>query len=138
MNSSVMETHRDDTRRRQAQADDAIDAGGGNSRKTQDTFLLRTLHGRIISIDFFRRNWWVVLGVVVMLMVYITNRYTCQTQMERIRSLERELEVARTERVRAKSAYMSKIRESSIQEMVDSLGLGITVQEQPPYRLSRK
>ncbi len=138
MNSSVMETHRDDTRRRQAQADDAIDAGGGNSRKTQDTFLLRTLHGRIISIDFFRRNWWVVLGVVVMLMVYITNRYTCQTQMERIRSLERELEVAKTERVRAKSAYMSKIRESSIQEMVDSLGLGITVQEQPPYRLSRK
>jgi hypothetical protein len=133
-----METHRDDTRRRQAQADDAIDAGGGNSRKTQDTFLLRTLHGRIISIDFFRRNWWVVLGVVVMLMVYITNRYTCQTQMERIRTLERELEVAKTERVRAKSAYMSKIRESSIQEMVDSLGLGITVQEQPPYRLSRK
>ena len=138
MNSSVMETHRDDTRRRQAQADDAIDAGGGNSRKTQDTFLLRTLHGRIISIDFFRRIWWVVLGVVVMLMVYITNRYTCQTQMERIRTLERELEVAKTERVRAKSAYMSKIRESSIQEMVDSLGLGITVQEQPPYRLSRK
>lgn len=138
MNSSVMETHRDDTRRRQAQADDAIDAGGGNSRKTQDTFLLRTLHGRIISIDFFRRNWWVVLGVVVMLMVYITNRYTCQTQMERKRTLERELEVAKTERVRAKSAYMSKIRESSIQEMVDSLGLGITVQEQPPYRLSRK
>lgn len=138
MNSSVMETHRDDTRRRQAQADDAIDAGGGNSRKTQDTFLLRTLHGRIISIDFFRRNWWVVLGVVVMLMVYITNRYTCQTQMERIRTLERELEVAKTERVRAKSAYMSKIRESSIQEMVDSLGLGITVQEQPPYRLSRE
>lgn len=134
----MMETHRDDTRRRQAQADDAIDAGGGNSRKTQDTFLLRTLHGRIISIDFFRRNWWVVLGVVVMLMVYITNRYTCQTQMERIRTLERELEVAKTERVRAKSAYMSKIRESSIQEMVDSLGLGITVQEQPPYRLSRK
>ena len=138
MNSSVMETHRDDTRRRQAQADDAIDAGGGNSRKTQDTFLLRTLHGRIISIDFFRRNWWVVLGVVVMLMVYITNRYTCQTQMERIRTLERELEVAKTERVRAKSAYMSKLRESPIQEMVDSLGLGITVQEQPPYRLSRK
>ena len=138
MNSSVMETHRDDTRRRQAQADDAIDAGGGNSRKTQDTFLLRTLHGRIISIDFFRRNWWVVLGVVTMLMIYITSRYTCQTQMERIRTLERELEVAKTERVRAKSAYMSKIRESSIQEMVDSLGLGITVQEQPPYRLSRK
>ena len=96
------------------------------------------LHGRVLSLDFMRRNWLLVLAVTTMLMIYITSRYTCQTQMERIRTLERELEVAKTERVRAKSAYMSKIRESSIQEMVDSLGLGITVQEQPPYRLSRK
>lgn len=104
----------------------------------RDTWLLRTLHGRILSIDFFKRNWVVVLGVAVMLMIYITSRYECQTKMERIRALETELEVAKTERVRAKSAYMSRIRESSMQQMVDSLRLGLTVQEQPPYRLSRK
>ncbi|MDE5942248.1 MAG: hypothetical protein K2H14_09070 [Muribaculaceae bacterium] len=109
-------------------------AGG----RVRDTWLLRTLHGRILSIDFFKRNWVVVLGVAVMLMIYITSRYECQTKMERIRALETELEVAKTERVRAKSAYMSRIRESSMQQMVDSLRLGLTVQEQPPYRLSRK
>lgn len=133
-----MEPERDNTGRSHGAASPQEWSDQRNSKKGHDTFLLRTLHGRIISIDFFRRNWWVVLGIVVMLMVYITNRYTCQTQMERIRTLEHDLEVAKTERVRAKSAYMSKIRESSIQEMVDSLGLGITVQEQPPYRLSRK
>lgn len=106
--------------------------------RVRDTWLLRTLHGRILSIDFFKRNWVVVLGVAVMLMIYITSRYECQTKMERIRALETELEVAKTERVRAKSAYMSRIRESSMQQMVDSLRLGLTVQEQPPYRLSRK
>ena len=98
---------------------------------------MRALHGRILSVDFFRRNWLVVLGVVVMLMVYMTNRYTCQTQMEKIQKLEKELEVAKTERVRAKSAYMSRIRESSMQHLVDSLHLGITVQDQPPYSLSK-
>lgn len=133
-----METERETNGKRGAAPDHQTTAGRSNGKKVHDTFLLRTLHGRIISIDFFRRNWWVVLGIVVMLMVYITNRYTCQTQMERIRTLEHDLEVAKTERVRAKSAYMSKIRESSIQEIVDSLGLGITVQEQPPYKLSRK
>lgn len=99
--------------------------------------MLRALHGRVISIDFFRRNWLVVLAAVLMLMVYITNRYKCQTQMESIRTLERELEVAKTERIRAKSAYMSRIRESSMQHMVDSLRLGITVQDQPPFRISK-
>lgn len=104
--------------------------------KRQDNIWRRALHGRLLSVDFFRRNWLVVLAVVVMLMVYMTNRYTCQTQMERIQKLERELEVAKTERIRAKSAYMSRIRESSMQHLVDSLHLGITVQEQPPFKLS--
>ena len=106
--------------------------------RRRDPWIQRMLHGRILSIDFFKRNWIVVLGIVVMLMIYITSRYECQTKMERIRALETELEVARTERVRAKSAYMSRIRESEMQEMIDSLRLGLTVQEQPPYMLSRE
>lgn len=103
----------------------------------RDSFMLRALHGRILSIDFFRRYWWIVLGSAAMLMIYITNRYTCQTQMETIRTLQKELEVAKTERVRAKSIYMSRIRESSMQHIVDSLHLGLTIQEQPPYRIQK-
>lgn len=107
------------------------------NRETRDSFMLRALHGRIISTDFFRRNWLVVIAAMVMLMVYITNRYKCQTQMEEIQKLEQELEVAKTERIRAKSAYMSRIRESSMQHTVDSLNLGIMVQDSPPFRVSR-
>lgn len=103
----------------------------------RDNLMLRALHGRILSVDFFRRNWLVVLGAVAMLMLYMSNRYTCQTQMERIQQLEKDLEVAKTERIRAKSAYMSRIRESQMQHMVDSMRLGITVQDQPPYTLRR-
>ena len=110
---------------------------GKRAGVVRDTFMLRALHGRILSIDFFRRNWLVVLAAVIMLMVYITNSYTFQTQMETIRTLERELEVAKTERIRAKSNYMSRIRESSMQETVDSLGLGLRVQDQPPFRVSK-
>lgn len=105
---------------------------------SRDSLMLRALHGRVLSTDFFRRHWLPVLGVVAMLMIYITNRYTCQTQMETIQRLERELEVAKTERIREKSTYMSRIRESKMQQRVDSLHLGITVQERPPYRLSIK
>ena len=105
---------------------------------SRDSLMLRALHGRVLSTDFFRRHWLPVLGVVAMLMIYITNRYTCQTQMETIQRLERQLEVAKTERIREKSTYMSRIRESRMQQRVDSLRLGLTVQERPPYRLSIK
>lgn len=107
----------------------------GRKTSRADSLMLRALHGRLISTDFFQRHWLPVLGIVVMLMIYITNRYTCQTQMETIQRLEKELEVAKTERIREKSTYMSQIRESKMQRKVDSLRLGLTIQEQPPYRL---
>ena len=57
--------------------------------------------------------------------------------MEHIRALEQELEIVETERIRVKSIYMSRIRESSMQEMVDTMHLNLRVQDQPPYRLSK-
>ncbi|MDE6126650.1 MAG: hypothetical protein K2G30_06815 [Muribaculaceae bacterium] len=122
------ETRRE-TKTRQAKA------GSGKPRQ-RASILRRAIHGRMLSLDFFSRHWLWVLTIVVMLMIYITSRYTCQTQMEDIQRLTCELEVAKTERVREKSAYMSRIRESQMQKMVDSLRLGLTVQEQPPYRIS--
>ncbi len=111
-------------------------AKGASKAKRSPSIWRSAIHGRMLSLDFFSRHWLWVLMVVVMLMIYITSRYTCQTQMEDIQRLTRELEVAKTERVREKSIYMSRIRESQMQRMVDSMRLGLTVQEQPPYRLS--
>ena len=64
-------------------------------------------------------------------MVYITNRYQCL-----IRKLEHELEIVQTERIRERSEYMSRIRESSMQELVDTMHLNLRVQDKPPYRLA--
>ena len=107
-------------------------------KKKKDNIVRRALHGRLLSIDFFRHHWLSVLLAVAMVMIYITNRYQCLTRMEQIRALEQELEIVETERIRVKSAYMSRIRESSMQEMVDTMRLNLRVQDQPPYRLSKK
>ena len=69
-------------------------------------------------------------------MVYITNRYQCLTRMEEIRKLEHELAIVQTERIRERSEYMSRIRESSMQELVDTMHLNLRVQDKPPYRLA--
>ena len=77
-----------------------------------------------------------VLGVVVA-MVYITTKYTCQTNMEKIADLERRLEIVTNEKSRERSAFMGRIRETSMQEMVDSLHLNLKVQSQPPYKIPK-
>lgn len=95
----------------------------------------RVIYGQIISSDFFARHWLAAFAALTVIMVFITNKYNCQTKMEEIRRLNTELEIAKTERIRVRSIYMSRIRESSMQHLVDSLGLNLHVQERPPYKL---
>lgn len=95
----------------------------------------KVLFGNVITSDFFSRHWIKVLMLVILVMVYISNKYQCMTQMETIDKLSRQLDVVESERIRERSEYMSRIRESSMRELTDSLHPGLAVQEQPAYRL---
>ena len=95
----------------------------------------RALRGRLISIDFFSRNWITVALLVLMFVWYITNKYECQTSMETIQKLEKQLEIVKTERVREQSRYMSRIRESAMHELVRRNHLDLEVQDTPPFKI---
>lgn len=102
------------------------------------SFLYRLFHGTLLSSDFFARHWLPTLLFILVMMVYITTKYTCKTNMEKIAALEKKLEIVENERSRERSAFMSRIRETSMQQLVDSLNLNLRVQPQPPYKIPRK
>lgn len=93
------------------------------------------LHARWLSTSFLTRHWGVILATVVLLLIYMTNRYQCVTEMETIQRLEKELQIVKSERIRAKSDYMSSIREESLLNLLHERGINIVVREQPPYTL---
>ena len=95
----------------------------------------RLLFGKVVSSDIFARNWLALILGVFMILAYISGKYSCQTKMEEVRRLTHQYEIINAELVRCRSRYMGRIRESSMQAMVDSLNLGLRVQENPPYRL---
>lgn len=102
------------------------------------SLLTRMMRGQVISSELFARYWYIVLLAVCLPMIYITTKYECQTKMEEIRRLEHELEIVKTERIRARSLYMSRTRESSMNLLVDSLHLNLRVQDTPPFKISSK
>ncbi|MEG2820590.1 MAG: hypothetical protein RR868_07565, partial [Muribaculaceae bacterium] len=63
----------------------------------KDNLVKRTLQGRMISYEFFLRHWYIVGGVLVLFIVFIANKYHCQTQLAEIMSLRRELNNAKTD-----------------------------------------
>lgn len=109
-----------------------------NKDNENPSFFGRIRNGQVISSDFFARHWLFVFFCLMMIMIYITNKYNCQTKMEEIQRLNTELEIVRTERLRVRSAYMSDTRESSMQHLIDSLGLNLHVQDRPPFKLEGK
>lgn len=99
------------------------------------SLFFNAIRGRMLSTDFFVKNWGKILCMVIMLLVFITNKYNCQTRMETIQSLTRQLEVVKTERIRERSKYMSRTRETGMQELVDSMHLNLHIQERPPFQI---
>lgn len=100
------------------------------------SIMRRLLYGQVVSSDLFARNWLAMVLGVFMVLAYISGKYSCQTKMEEVDRLSKELSITKAELVRCRSRYMGRIRESSMQAMVDSLQLDLRVQENPPYRLS--
>lgn len=99
------------------------------------TWSLKLFLGDIISSEFFNRHKYSIIGMVVLLILYISFQYECKTRMETIDTLNKELAIVRSESIRQKSAYRSKIRESVLTHMADSMHLGLKVQDQPPYKI---
>lgn len=102
----------------------------------KDNILRRLVQGRLLTGHFFMRYWLQIFVIIAMVLVYITNRYSCQRSMEQIKTLTSRLEVVETESFRIRGIYMSRIRESAMRARLDSLGIPLSVQIRPPYHIT--
>ena len=92
-------------------------------------------YGRTLSIEFFRKNAWLLMLFVVAIIALMGLRYKTKTKMEEIKRLNVELQRAESSKLQEKAAYMSLIRETEMKKLVDQQGLGLQFQEYPPYEL---
>ena len=96
----------------------------------------RVLQGRLfLSFEFYRRNWIYIVAGTLMMLMYIAQKYETQSNLEKVMSLTEELDNAKTDCVNASARYNSMIRESQMKNLVDTMHLGLTSPDQPPYKL---
>lgn len=105
--------------------------------KKKSPYIFKVFRGQVISSDFFARHWLPILIFIIVIMVYITTKFTYRTNIEKIEALQKQLEIVQNESSRERSLFMSRIRETSMQHMVDSLHLNLRVQPQPPFTVKK-
>ena len=92
-------------------------------------------YGQSVSIEFFQRNAWLLIVIVVAIISLIGLRYKTKTKMIEIKKLTRELNIAESNKLQEKAAYMSLIRETEMRRLTHEKQLGLVFQEQPPYEV---
>ena len=88
--------------------------------------------GRAVSIDFFKRNAWLLIAIMTALLSVMGLRYQTKTRMSEIKKLNRELQRAESRKLQEKANYMTLIRETELTRLTSEKRLGLRYQEEPP------
>lgn len=88
--------------------------------------------GRAVSLEFFKRNAWMIIAIITALIGVMGLRYRTKTRMSEIKVLNRELQRAESEKLHEKAWYMTLIRETELTRLTTEKRLGLRFQEEPP------
>lgn len=121
--------------KRRRKEEDAAAKAASRQKTALHAFMDDIRYGRSLSVDFFRRNAWMLMIFIVAIISLMGLRYKNKTKMLEIKNLTTELKHAESEKLQEKAAYMSLIRETEMKRLVENKGLGLQFQEQPPYEL---
>ena len=99
------------------------------------TFTLKKiLGGDILTTQAVRRQIWLFLLITFFVIIYISNRYSCQQDLITIDRLQKELKDAKHKALSSSSQLTEKSRESRVLEVLQSNKDSVLkIPTQPPF-----
>lgn len=96
---------------------------------------MRVMGGTILTEDFFMKNTRFMLVVFVLVVLYISNRYSCISKMSEIESLRRELKDAKYESLTISSELTGISRQSQVESLLEKNGVDLITPTDPAYKI---
>lgn len=95
------------------------------TKRTAPSWVSDVRYGQSLSVEFFKRNAWLLMILIMAMLSLMGLRYKTKTRMEEIKRLTTELQIAESSKLQEKAAYMSLIRETEMKRLVEEKGLGL-------------
>ena len=106
----------------------------GEAPMSKNFTLRKILGGDILTTQAMRRQIWLFLLITLFVIIYISNRYSCQQNLIEIDRLQKELQDAKYKALSTSSQLTEKSRESRVLELLqnnkDSV---LKIPSQPPF-----
>lgn len=96
--------------------------------------LRKILGGDILSTAFMRRQVWLFILIAFFMVLYISNRYSCQKDIIEIDQLQKDLQNAKYKALSSNSKLTEKSRQSNVLQMLqNNKDSTLKLPTQPPY-----
>ncbi len=96
---------------------------------------MHIIGGTVLTEDIFLKNTRFIATICIIIVLYISNRYSCIEKMAEIESLQRELKDAKYESNTISVELVSVSREAKVKELVNKHGLQLERAKEPIYRI---
>lgn len=100
--------------------------------------IMNILSGSVLTEDFFVKNTLFIGVLIIIMALYISNRYTYLEQMSKIESLQNELKDAKYENQSISTQLTGVSRQSKVEERIEKDELGLEVSNSPVYEVNQK
>lgn len=89
--------------------------------------------GSVLTENFFLRNMRFILALVLLMILFISHRYTMLQSMSDIERLQQKLKDAKYESLTISSSLTEASRQGEIEHRVEEAGLELIVTNEPVY-----
>lgn len=93
--------------------------------------------GKPFSGDIIIRHSRMFIWVVILMLFFIGNRYTCLQKLKEIDKLQQQLRDVRFEALSISSELTKDSRQSRIESLIEEQGIDLEGAKNPPYKLER-
>lgn len=96
--------------------------------------VIKILGGDFFTSQILRRQIWLMLLIFAFLIMYVSNRYSCQKSMLEIDNLRKELQDAKYKALSTSSSLTERSRQSKVLDMLKENNDSVLhIATQPPY-----
>ena len=90
------------------------------------------LTGNILTKNFIRKQYGLIIMIAVLAFLYIDNRYYCETQLAKEIELKKQIQDAKYESLTISAELMEISRQSNVMKAVNDNGFNLIENTTPP------
>ena len=90
------------------------------------------LNGNILTKNFFRKQYGLLIMIAVMFFLYVDNRYYCETQLAQEIALKKKIQDVKYESLTISAELMQLSRESNVINQNNAKGINLKETAVPP------